>query len=585
MNLNKIAKVISAMIMWVSLAQAQAAPPDPATPAEPLPLVSPVFGDNMVLQRDQVDRVWGWCSTPGAKITVTIGSQSAEATPDTAGRWQANVPAQPVGGPYTMTVEVTGSAPQQVTFNNVMLGDVWICGGQSNMDFPVGQSTNGAQEVAKANYPHIRTYVVPKIINLKPQVTYPIAGRKPGTCTWSVCSPTTISNFPAPGYFFARRLTQELNVPIGLIGLSWSGMPAEAFLSQETLRNVPGYEEPTARMADATDPVKFEQDYADALNKWYALNDPNNLWSAAKIDDAAWGTITTPGAFPKSGKKDLSTFQGLIYLRKVINLPDGAADVHDLNLSLGQIGDSDTVWFNGVEIGRTAGGKIPKVFRSYMIPGKLVLAGKNVLTCRILNEFGDGGFLGKPDDMNLKTTAASADAALRIPLGGEWKYRVFGTLEQLTPTPPYIHTDLPSAPGAISNSMVNPLVPLSLKGVIWYQGEANAGRAYWYRKLLPALVNDWRTRFGDGAFPFYVVQLACWQPSFIPVDDTQWPELREAQAMTVAQLPNMGLAVTYDIGDKDNLHYPDKQDVGERLALDALALTYGRKIEYSGPRY
>jgi sialate O-acetylesterase len=361
------------------------------------PFLSQMFTSNMVLQRNMKDAIWGW-TEPGKEVTVSIGGKTAKATADAQGKWLARVGPLHVGGPYKLTV----SGPQTVELDNILVGDVWICSGQSNMEFGLGNATNAPQEIAEADYPQIRLYTVQKTISTEPRTDL---GKDDGQLfgQWSVCTPKTVATggwngFTAVGYFFGRELYKQTNVPIGLIHTSWGGTIAEAWTSDQALR-----------------PLK---DFDNALDHLDKTNKSN-----------------------------------------------------------------------------------------------------------------------------------------------------------------------PNVPSVLYNGMIAPLVPYGIKGAIWYQGESNAGRAYQYRKLLPTMIGDWRTRWGEGEFPFYIVQLANWQALQTQPGDDAWAELREAQSMTAKDVPHAGIAVTIDIGDAADIHPKDKQDVGKRLALNALVKDYGKKIEYSGPVY
>lgn len=363
------------------------------------PFVSTMFTDNMVLQRNIKAPVWGW-TTPGTTVKVEFNGKTVQAKADETGKWMARVGPLPAGGPYTLTVD----GPQKITFNNILMGDVWVCSGQSNMEFGIGNANNAEQEISNANYPEIRLFTVAKKIALIPQTS--VSGH------WDVCTPNTVkaggwNGFTAVGYFFGRDIYEKTHVPIGLIHTSWGGTIAEAWTSAEMLKTLP----------DFVDRVSDVQ---------------------SKAQDPA--QVASPGNNP--------------------------------NIS--------TVLYNG---------------------------------------------------------------------------------------------------------MIAPIVPFGIKGAIWYQGESNAGRAFQYRTLLPAMITDWRQRFGVGEFPFYIVQLANFTAVKPDPGESDWAELREAQLLTAETLPHTWLAVTTDIGDDKDIHPKNKQDVGKRLALASLARDYGIKGEYSGPVY
>jgi len=312
------------------------------------------------------------------------------------------------------------------------------------------------------------------------------------------------------------------------------------------------------------------------VTDWYATNDPGSVagtgWQGPEHDTSGWKTMILPTYWEAAGLPD---FDGIVWFRDEITLPDAAAGKPAL-LSLGPVDDNDTTWVNGVRVGATEGHAVE---RRYKIPENVLRAGRNVIAVRVLDTGSGGGIYGKPEQMTL-----TLDGGTPVPLAGAWKYQVAADLKK-TSAYPVSATNNPNVPTVLYNSMIAPLVPMAVKGAIWYQGESNAGRDVQYRRLLPALITDWRSRFGVGRFPFYIVQLAGYMPQDTEPRDDPWPRLREAQFLTTKALPNVGIATAIDIGDAGDIHPKNKQEVGRRLALDALALTYGKRVEYSGPIY
>jgi sialate O-acetylesterase len=523
----------------------------------------------MVLQRGVKAPIWGW-TTPGDKVTVTVAGKKASAVADADGKWMAKVGPLKAGGPYTLTI----SGPKDVTLENVLAGDVWICSGQSNMEMGIGAAANAEQEIAASDYPMIRLYTVTKAIALKPLDT-PVG-------QWLVCGPKTIgkaewSSFSAVGYYFGRKLYQELKVPIGLIHTSWGGTVAEAWTSAEGLASLKDFDpalEQVRRMEASQEGGVAS--YQRQVRAWWARNDAGSRagqrWESPSLDTFDWKSMDVPGAWEKAG---LPGFDGVVWFRKEVDLPAGS-EAKQFALSLGNIDDIDVTWVNGVKVGETGVYTTP---RRYPVPKGLLKAGRNVIAVRVLDTGGDGGLLGEPSAFAL--TAEGGDS---VPLAGPWLYKVSADLSKTTPFPQEV-TNNPNVVTVLYNAMVAPLVPFGIKGAIWYQGESNAGRAYQYRRLLPAMIADWRSRFGVGDFPFYIVQLANFTASPTePIEDA-WAELREAQTMTANDVKNAGMAVIIDIGDALDIHPKNKQDVGGRLALAALAKTYGQKVVYSGPMY
>ncbi|HEY3333462.1 MAG TPA: sialate O-acetylesterase [Capsulimonadaceae bacterium] len=574
-------RFIAAVVFSLTLVPLLAAPSARAADA-PLPFLSPVFGDNMVLQRDTKDRIWGW-TTPGEAVVVTLAGKAYTTKADNSGKWMATTDPLPAGGPYT--VEIHGS--QTKTLTNVMMGDVWICSGQSNMEQGIGIAANPTVEIAAADYPNIRLYRVPHVIAGKPQVTLAPQQDK-NWCAWQPCSPTTIATpgwggFSAAAYFFGRRLYKELNVPIGLITDPWGGMPAESFVSGDKLRNLPDFKGVVEALDSGVDPAVARKEYAIKLAEWSSRNEPGTAakvaWSSPTLDDSSWKTIKVGTSWENAGIPELANFDGILWYRVAFDAPAAWAG-RDLTLSLGPIDDNDTTFVNGAQVGSTEGWDKPRV---YTVPGTSVKAGRNTIAVLVLDSGGGGGLYGKPADIFV---ALKGDTTSKIALDtAAWKYKVGSTISAV-PTPPAIADPTkPNTATVLYNGMVAPLVPMAIKGAIWYQGESNGGRGYQYRALMPALIEDWRDKFKSGEFPFFLVQLANWKKSSTSLLDTSWAEVREAQLMTTQRLPKVGMAVAIDIGDPEDIHPKDKQSVGERLALNALAIAYGKKIEYSGPIY
>jgi sialate O-acetylesterase len=570
--MNKISAAVAALIFCAaSVVHADSA----------LPFLSPVFGDNMVLQRDARDRIWGW-TTPGTAVVVTLAGKAFTGKADKTGRWTVTTSPLPAGGPYTVTI----AGPESRTLSNVMLGDVWLCSGQSNMEMGIAKVNNAAAEIAAANYPNIRLYRVARTISPTPQQTL-LPNADPNMNAWQTCTADNIDKsgwggFSAVAYFFGRRLHKDLGVPIGLIANPWGGMPAEAFVSGDALKRLPDFKSAVEALQTASQHDDAERAFKSAFDGWYAKNDPGSAapnWAVPSLDETKWAPIKLGTAWESAGIPELASFDGVAWYRVAFDAPAEWAG-KDVSLSLGPIDDNDTTFFNGVEIGSTVGWTRP---RAYAIPGSLVVAGRNVVAVRVLDTGGGGGIYGPVDGI---FAALKDDATKKVSLGDKpWLYRIGAPLSSVATPPLTIDPNSPSTPTVIYNGMVAPLTPLAVKGAIWYQGESNAGRGFQYRTLMPALIDDWRDRFKSGEFPFFLVQLANYDKAHSSLLDTAWPEVREAQLMTVQSVPKTGMAVAIDIGDERDIHPKDKQDVGDRLALNALAIAYGRKLEYSGPIY
>jgi sialate O-acetylesterase len=547
-----------AVVLLAGLAPVSAAPAGP--------FVHPLFSENMVLQRGIECPVWGWAA-PGEAVTVSMAGKSAQASAGADGKWMARLGPFEAGGPHRLTVE---GKTERVAFGNVLVGDVWICSGQSNMQMSVSSSNNADQEIAGANQPLIRLFTVPNVTALEPQTT--VNG------TWQLCTPETIPWFTAVGYFFGRTLEQELKVPIGLINSSWGGTICEAWTSGPALKSdVPEFAPAVTEIERlAAEAAKGAQDYAKIMADWYAQNDPGSAeglgWADPALATADWGTMQLPGAWEQGGFGD---WDGVAWFRKTVDLPAGWAG-KEATLHLGPIDDQDTTWVNGVRVGATEVYNAP---RDYAVPAGVLKAGANVIAVRALDTGGIGGLNGRPEQLSLE-----AGGLATVPLAGEWKCRQSTPMSATTPVPPRADGN-PNIVTVLYNAMIAPLTPFAIKGAIWYQGESNADRAEQYGRLLPAMIRDWRAHFGVGDFPFLIVSLA----NFMAVDaeprNDPWPNLREAQWLTTKRVPNAELAITIDIGDAVDIHPKNKQEVGRRLALAALGTTSGQKIEYSGPVY
>ncbi|HEY3396275.1 MAG TPA: sialate O-acetylesterase [Armatimonadota bacterium] len=540
-----------------------------------------VIGDHMIIQQGIPAPIWGKAA-PGEQVTVSYAGQTKHATADAEGRWMVKldpVTAQP--GQRGRMMRIAGRN-SQIVLRDLMVGEVWVCSGQSNMQFATVQSINGEAEVAQANYPQMRLFTVPNVTAPFPQEN--CGGQ------WLPCSPQTAAGFSAVGYFFGRDLFQNLGVPIGLINTSWGGTVAEAWTSAAALRaKLPEFNAaldiiagPQDAMTQATENYRKQVDAFNAATlKLYDMEEDVASATAgrarADYDDKAWKQMPLPADY----RTVLGETYGLVWFRKTVDIPAAWAG-KDLILRPGPIDEVDVTWFNGVEVGAKGNSRARQtqywnVAREYKVPGNLVKAGPNVIAIRVSNIYGQGGLWGQPGDTMFVQSADNSDKT-HVSLVGNWRYDVEFKLPVMPADP-----NNPNRPSMLYNAMIAPLIPVGIRGAIWYQGESNAGNATQYRTLLPTMITDWRTRWGEGDFPFLVVSLANYTERLAQPQDSQWAELREAQALTAERYPKVGLAMAIDIGDAADIHPKNKQEVGRRLALDAEAMAYGEKVVYSGP--
>lgn len=529
----------------------------PAAASHSLPFVSPIFGDNMVMQRGKENTIWGW-SGPGDKVQVEIAGKTASGVAGADGRWEVKIKPPRVGGPYTMTIK----GHQTAELHNVLVGDVWLCGGQSNMQVPLPWARNGADEVKAANYPEIRFFTVADHVAYHPTNT--VGG------SWKVVSPETAEKLSAVAYYFARKVQQQIHIPIGLIIDAVGGTPAEAWTSAAALRPLHDFDVPLAELDKLA--AENAPEYGNYVMHWYDEYDIGlkNNWASPTLNDSDWKTVDVPGGFAELGVPD---DPAVVWFRREVTLPDPLPAGRSL-LFLGEVERMDTAYINGTEVGASAWVENPRV---YFILDGVLKPGKNIIAIRVFKTKPAGGFLGKPEDLHLML----GDKTI-VPLAGKWQGKL--SVDARPPHPmPIGFENWPVMPTVLYQGMLKPIAPISITGVIWYQGAQNSDRGYQYRKLLPVTIADWRSLFEQGDFPFYIVSLPAFGArSATPADDG-WAEIRESQALTAEHVRNSCLAVTIDTGDPVNLHPKDKQPVGDRLAYCALAKHYRKHVAYSGP--
>ena len=520
------------------------------------------FGDNMVLQREAPVKIWGWADK-NEPVQVHFNGQVKKTKANRAGEWSVLLDPMSAGGPYTLRVE---GKDNRIDYGNILVGEVWLCSGQSNMEWIVANSAGAEQEIADAsNYPEIRALNVTKKMHCIPQTDF--AGK------WEVSSPATVGSFSAVAYFYARSLYRELGVPIGIINSSWGGTDIECWISPDRYAQLPDkiklpYNQELIEAVHRS--VDENNGSMDAYTEGFVYDEGiRRKWYEPNADDASWTTIEMPNPWNEA---PLSNTDGAVWFRGTFHSPKSAQG--PATLYLGQIDDDDICWINGTQVGSTKGWGI---HRQYNVPENVWKPGENSIVVRVTDEMGGGGFLATPDKFYIEW---NEDEPVSVNLSGTWKYAQGISDEDFRKVllnPNNIHS-------LLYNAMIHPLTPMTIKGVIWYQGENNAGRATAYQTLFPTLISDWRDKW-KCELPFYWVQLANFMAKDSVPSESDWANLREAQTMTLS-LPKTGQAVIIDIGEANDIHPKNKQDVGWRLALHALHNEYGRKdLIVSAPTY
>lgn len=514
------------------------------------------FSNDMVLQRDKGIHIWGWASV-GEQIEVEFKGKRVKTKTKKDGKWEVTLPQSTFGGPYALQIE---SRKSKIKLNNIMVGDVWLCSGQSNMEWMVKNSNNAEREIADARYPNIRLLTVNRAMANKPVDN--IEGM------WKICSPETIGDFSAVGYFFGRHLFHNLDIPIGLINSSWGGTVAETWTSNETMCTVPEYED--AIKTVSTMNLEQFQNENNAKKTLFEQAMKNDIGIEEQWQHKS-SIYTNNMQVPQDwNENELSTIDGSVWFKYEFYLPQGSKD-KSATLSLGTIDDADVTWINGVKVGQTDGYNIS---RFYDIPTGVLKDGKNTIVINVLDYARGGGINGQKEKLYIDVDDQKHS------LADTWKYAISVDSRN------YGFSDFGpnSYPSLLYNAMIAPLVSYPIKGVIWYQGESNDNNPFLYRTLFPNLIKDWRAKWGN-EFPFYWVQLANFRSADISPSESSWAEIREAQTMALS-LPRTGQAITIDIGEANDIHPRNKQDVGKRLALQVLKNEYDKSsIVASGPTF
>ncbi|PZO74671.1 MAG: glycoside hydrolase family 2 [Sphingomonas hengshuiensis] len=529
------------------------------------PSFAHIFADHGVLQRDRPIAVWGTAAA-GETVTVRLGERSATAVTRADGTWRAMLPAMKAGGPYTL--EVAGRAATAQRLSDIMVGDVFLCGGQSNMEFQVRHAT-GLEVIAAANDADLRFVTIPDTSRAVP------AADLPARAAWRQVSPETVGDASAVCYFMARSLRTTEKVPIGFIASEWGGTRIESWMSASALGKLPGFGPGLTAVATyGRDPAAAIAADGVRRERMWERVDPAAVaerpFRAAAFDDRRWSIV--PADDGQLSAADRAGIAGTVWLRTTVDLtPEQAAAGR--HIQLGPIGRFDETYVNGRYVG---GGSIDWAWRNYDLPASVLQAGRNVVAIRAVKANGRMAFT------NVSNRAIGlADGAV-VPLSGPWRYRIGTPVKddvRVAPAP----WEVPNSLTTLYNGMIAPLSGYGVKLAAWYQGESNAGEAGTYRALLRALMADWRSTFAAPDLPFLVVQLTAFGKAQTVPTDSGWAALRQAQAGAVAADSHAGLAVTIDVGDRFDIHPAQKKVVGERLARLARVVAYGRGGPRTGP--
>ncbi len=509
-----------------------------------------MFSDHMVYQRNEPIKMWGWDS-PGQNVAVSLNGSEEFTTTNNDGYWQLYLPSQSAGGPFQ--IEVQGS--EKVTISDVYFGEVWIAGGQSNMEWKLNWVVDSWEdEVANSAYPEIRFFEVENTFSYKKEMQL-------NSGEWKIANPENSPEFSAVAWYFAKLNHVEKSVPVGIIDSNWGGTPAEAWTPAERLQKVTGYEQEAIEvLSEPNWAQKLELAQVENEKRWARINGQSDILSYGAneilFDDTDWARVELPNQ---------EAFTDYIWLRKTISIDA----VDNAILSFGNPGKFTIVFLNGEQIYSKGWNDDP---RHINIDQSLLKVGENVFAIRTVEDWDNRAFIGSEDEFWISVDDQKID------LSGTWKFS--NTIEP--PLDDYILYE--HYPGFLYNAMIHPLIGYKIKGVIWYQGESNAGQYYWYKDLFSAMIEEWRAEWGQGDFPFLFVQLAAWLPRHEQPTDSDWARLRETQTETL-ELPNTAMAVTIDIGDADDIHPRNKKDVGKRLWLAAKKVAYKDDIVHSGPMY
>jgi sialate O-acetylesterase len=523
-----------------------------------------LVSDGMVLQRNADVKIWGWAAD-SESIKINFLDSVYYTSADKDGEWSVIFSDLKAGGPYNMKI----TASDTITIRDVLIGDVWVCSGQSQMDINMNRVRPLYEdEIKNAGNPFIRYFAVPTVYNFnEPQTDLPYG-------SWESISHDNILNVSAIAYFFADDLYNKYNIPIGLIRSSLGGSPAEAWMSEDAIKMFPEYYKEAQKFKDTALIHQIQNADNKRIKAWYeklnkedeGYKNPELPWYKPEVDVSDWPSMKVPGYWADG---DLGEVNGVVWFRKDIELSADMAG-KPARLNLGRIVDADSVFVNGIYVGSVSYQYPP---RRYDIPGNILKEGKNTIVVRLISNSGKGGFVpDKPYELVVEGDTTD--------LKGDWHYHLGAKME-----PMQGQTFIRCKPTGLYNGMIAPLTNYTIKGVIWYQGESNTGRPQEYAALFPALIKNWREKWGQGDFPFIYVQLHNFMESYDYPTKSNWALTREAQLHALS-LPNTAMAVAIDLGEWNDIHPLNKKDVGKRLALAAQKSAYGDvDVVSSGPIY
>ena len=521
-----------------------------------------LVSNGMVLQREKPVNIWGWAN-PGENVKLNFNSHTFETITTADGKWKIVLPAQKAGGPFDIEI----SASNTVKLKNILFGDVWLCSGQSNMELPMSRvAVLYGKEIENCTNPNIRLFQVPVRWDYN-NLHEDISGGK-----WEEANPQSILKYTAVGYFFAHDLYEKYKVPVGIIQCAAGGSSAESWISEESLKAFPEQYQIAKQLSDTAYMRNLLASEKESQAKWFGelrKNDhgrKSTLWFNPSLEDASWPTFQLPSSFAEAG---MDFENGVVWFRKQIDLPDNCSGKSAL-LELGRIVDSDSVFVNGTLVGNVTYQYPP---RRYNVPSGILKAGKNNITVKVISQSGIGAFI-KDKPYQLVVDGKTFD------LKGNWKYNIGAKCD---PCP--ASTFFPGKPLGLYNAMLYPIVNYTLKGMVWYQGESNADRAYEYKTALSLLIGEWRKLWGLGELPFLFVQLPDFLEPKSEPSDGEWATLRDQQ-LKMLSVPNTAMVVTIGLGEWNDIHPLRKKEIGQRLALAAEKLAYGdKKVVVSGPIY